>query len=881
MTRLVSGGRSGGVGNRTRTVSGSGALFVLPRALGSGSSFSLRSGSNANLALAGSSISAASALAAGASQVALVRESVGTGTTARAVEYAVTLTGATAAPTPTPTPTPTPGTYLPASAALAGAYGLGLLVSAYAGPALRLRRVSDGAELDVGFSGQALDIAAASTFKGISTLTVAAVYDQTGNGRHLTQPATSAQPTLWLGEGGPIITNYDTDSPMLIPAALAIPRADCAVFMAARTPGQAATCGYWAFGGATTDYGLTSPRSAGNLAMQPMVAGASIPATATNARALGVNNLAVLGLVSSAAKQVVHRDGQTADYPAAAAATLNAGGEVGEAIEYGGRTDWRGFVVYSAAPTDSEVTAIKAALKAVFSTAEPATLSFLAGGDSIIFGTGGANNRTITAALHHRSAASVLYRNIGIAGHRLELGYTGFDTPSVAYLTPGVPNVYVSDYGHNDIKTNVTDAASALTAVEAMKGQARRMAAKLRAYGFDMVIWQEAYGDTTFTASQEAARDAWNAWLRSGALAEDGLPCFDAVDKVASDTAFILSDAETDAGRGMALGSNSSDGVHPNEVHAGTRADHLLATYAAIPFALKYVPVAGQQGLPYTGYTPRVVKGTAPYAFALAPGSAALPAGLVLDAGTGVISGMPTSAGTHSGIVLRVSDSLGATADAVFAISVAAAATIAVADQTESWNAADATSITVAMPAIVNAGDVLVAVMSIDAVPTVTWDHATAGAWTQRAQYVSNSNAHALAVFTRTADGTEGGKVLNVTLSGSQQAVTRVLRVTGATGAVEMGSYLRSASTSADPPAITPSWTGASLCIAVLALDGTATITSGPAGYSGLMTRASSTSGQSTNASAWKIASGTEDPGAFTISASGQWVAAAIAVQAS
>lgn len=881
MTRLVSGGRSGGVGNRTRTVSGSGALFALPRALGSGSSFSLRSGSNANLAVAGASISAASALAAGASQVALVRESVGAGAAARAVEYALTLTGATAAPTPTPTPTPTPGTYLPASAALAGAYGLGLLVSAYAGPALRLRRGSDGAELDIGFSGQALDIAAALAFKGASAVTVAAVYDQTGNGRHLTQPTASAQPTLWLGEGGPTITNYDTDSPMLIPATLAIPRADCAVFMAARTPGQAATCGYWAFGGAATDYGLTSPRSAGNLAMQPMVAGASIPATATNARALGVNNLAVLGLVSSAVKQVVHRDEQTADYPAAAAATLNTGGEVGEAIEYGGRTDWRGFVVYSAAPTDSEVTAIKAALKAVFSTAEPATLSFLAGGDSIVFGTGGANNRTITAALHHRSAASVLYRNIGIAGHRLELGYTGFDTLSAAYLTPGVPNVYVSDYGHNDIKTNVTDAPSALTAVEAMKGQARRMAAKLRAYGFDMVIWQEAYGDTTFTAHQEAARDAWNAWLRSGALAEDGLPCFDAVDTVASDAAFILSDAETDAGRGMALGSNSSDGVHPNEVHAGTRADHLLAAYAAIPFALRYVPVAGQQGLPYTGYAPRVVKGTAPYVFTLAPGSAALPAGLALNPATGAISGIPISAGTRSGIILRVSDSLGATADAAFAISVAAPATIAVADQTESWNAADATGITVAMPGVVNAGDVLVAVMTIDAVPAVTWDNAAAGAWTQRAQYVSNSNAHTLMVFTRTADGTEGGKVLNVALSGSQQAVTRVLRVTGATGAVEMASYLRSAATSADPPAITPSWTGASLDIAVLALDGTAAVSSGPAGYSGFMTRASSASGQSTNASAWKIVSGTEDPGAFTLSASGQWVAAAIALQAS
>jgi hypothetical protein len=873
MARLVSGGRSGGVFNRVRTVSGSGALLTLGRSLGVGSTFTLRSGSDANLQLSGSSLIAATALSAGTSQVALIRESVGLGQSTRAVEYAVTLTGAAS--------DPVEGAWLPANPALAGAYGLGKLVAGYDGPALRVRRASDGAEQDIGFAGQAFDAEAAAAFKGVSTLGVAVVYDQTGQGRHLTQPSTSAQPSLWLGEGGPTVTNYDTDCPMLIPATLAIPRADCAVFMAARTPGQAATCGYWAFGSTTTDYGLTSPRTAGNLAMQPMVASTSIPATATNAQALGVGNMAVLGLVSSASRQVVHRDEQTATYPAAAVAMLNVGGEVGEAIEYGGRTDWRGFVVYGAAPSDAEVTGIKAVLKAVFGTCEPATLSFLGGGDSIVFGTGGANNRTITAAMHHRSAASVLLRNIGIAGHRLDQHYNDFDTVSAAYITPGVPNVYFADYGHNDIKTYVTDAATAISAVEAMKVQARSMAARLRIYGFSMVVWQEAYADTSFTVAQENARDAWNAWLRSNPVADDGLPCFDAVDLVASDAGFVLSDAETDAGRGMAMTANSSDGVHPNEVHAGARAAHLLAAYEAIPFTLKYATRPAQQGLAYTGYLPRLVKGTGPFTFALASGSSPLPTGLSLDSGTGVISGTPTVSGTTSGVVLRVTDSLGAAAQASFNLTVAASATIAVTDQTETWNTVDATAVTVAMPAAVNVGDILVAVMSVDGTVTVTWDNATAGAWTQRATYAANSNQHLLTIFTRTADGTEGGKVLNVGLSGSQQAVTRVMRVTGASGAVEISTYARGNAVAADPPALTPSWGGASLYIAALALDGTATIASGPTGYAGFMSRVSSASGQSTNATAWKLASGTEDPAAYTISATSNWVTATLALQAS
>lgn len=873
MVRILSGGRSGGgVKNIARAVSGSGLVHTLSRLLGTGSTLSLRSGTDANLSLSGAALSAAAPLAFGTSQTALVRETAGSGASARLVEYALTLTGASPA-------TPS-GTWLPEGVAVAGAYGLARMIAGYAGPALRVRRASDGQEADIGFIGQALDTSAATAFRGASALTVAVIYDQTGNARHLTQPASAAQPTLWLGEGGPTVTNYDTDSPMLIPSTLAVSRSDCAVFMVARTPGQAATCGYWAFGSTGVDFGMTSPRTAGNLAMQPMVAGASIGASVQNAQCLGVNNLAVLGLVSSATRQVVHRDEQTVEYPAAAAATLASGGEVGEAIDYGGRTDWRAFVVCSAAPGDSDVAAVKASLRSIFDTCAPPTLSFLAGGDSIVFGTGGANNRTITAALHERSARSVLFRNIGVAGHRLELAYTGFDTPSSAYLVPGVPNVHVSDYGHNDIKTNVTSAATAISAVEAMKAQARHMTARLRAYGFGIVIWQEAYADTSFTADQEAARDAWNAWLRSAPLADDGMPCFDAVDRVASDASFVLSDAETDAGRGMALSGNSSDGVHPNEVHAGVRADHLLATYAAIPFLLRYVPVPAQQGLGYTGFTPRVVKGAAPFTFALAPGSSALPAGLSLNPASGVISGTPSVSGTTSGIVLRVTDSAGATAEVTFALVVAAAATITVADQVDSWNATDATSVSVSLPATVNAGDVLVAMMSVDGVPTITWDNTTAGAWTQRAVYLANSNTHALAIFSRTADGTEGGKSLAIGLSGAQQAVTRVMRVTGATGAIEVTTYARGSAVAADPPAIVPSWSGATLYLATMALDGTGSVASGPAGYSGFTTRASSASGQSTNAAAWKLGSGAEDPAAFTISASAQWVSATLALRA-
>lgn len=68
--------------------------------------------------------------------------------------------------------------------------------------------------------------------------------------------------------------------------------------------------------------------------------------------------------------------------------------------------------------------------------------------------------------------------------------------------------------------------------------------------------------------------------------------------------------------------------------------------------------------------------GTGPYTFSLVAGT--LPAGLSLNTSTGTISGTPTTAGTASGLQVRVTDSLGATATAAaFSIVVSAAQVVA------------------------------------------------------------------------------------------------------------------------------------------------------------------------------------------------------------
>ena len=87
------------------------------------------------------------------------------------------------------------------------AAGLHKLKSSYSGSAIRIRRSSDNTEQDFGFVGNDLDTAAIKTFIGSGTAYVKTLYDQSGNGNHMSQTTTGNQPTLTLNglNGKPVI----------------------------------------------------------------------------------------------------------------------------------------------------------------------------------------------------------------------------------------------------------------------------------------------------------------------------------------------------------------------------------------------------------------------------------------------------------------------------------------------------------------------------------------------------------------------------------------------------------------------------------------------------------------------------------------------------
>ena len=71
------------------------------------------------------------------------------------------------------------------------------LRSAYTGDCLRVRRSSDNAETDIGFSGENIDVSAMNAFGGIHKLYVTTWYDQSGNGFNAVQTSTALQPIIY------------------------------------------------------------------------------------------------------------------------------------------------------------------------------------------------------------------------------------------------------------------------------------------------------------------------------------------------------------------------------------------------------------------------------------------------------------------------------------------------------------------------------------------------------------------------------------------------------------------------------------------------------------------------------------------------------------
>jgi hypothetical protein len=86
------------------------------------------------------------------------------------------------------------------------AYSLRKLSSTYTGNCIRVRRGSDNAETNIGFVNNVLDTASLLTFAGSASVAITTWYDQSGNGKNLTNTTALAQPLI-VSSGVLLTTN--------------------------------------------------------------------------------------------------------------------------------------------------------------------------------------------------------------------------------------------------------------------------------------------------------------------------------------------------------------------------------------------------------------------------------------------------------------------------------------------------------------------------------------------------------------------------------------------------------------------------------------------------------------------------------------------------
>lgn len=405
------------------------------------------------------------------------------------------------------------------------------LVEAYSGPAVRVQRVSDDVEQDIGFTSKYLSKNAADAFRGTSDLGVKTWYDQSGNGFHQAQAAKVNQPGLYAHasyNGAPAIS-FDSGG------IAATPRSK---FMACAA---GPTINKQAF----TEFYLIAP----NFSFNDNYYG-SFPVDATTVSlytavtTIGMKGNNGTGFVSVPSKippvnpAVLRWQGGSsakrfglngANYDSAGAPT--AGTVTGKAFgrwnnttpsSYDGEFDIIAYVCYPASLSDADCQAVEAALYAQCNVALTPTVKLVFDGDSRTEGWGQSRNSPWVRKILQSLSTPVYATNMGVGGQLLNaMAVNVAARVAVQYSASYAKNIVImGGPGINDF-TNGRSAAQVQT--------------DFTTYANGINANQKLIASTvpirdTSTTAQNDARVAFNTWLRANwATYADALVDLDAL----------------------------------------------------------------------------------------------------------------------------------------------------------------------------------------------------------------------------------------------------------------------------------------------------------------------------------------------------------------
>lgn len=203
---------------------------------------------------------------------------------------------------------------------------------------------------------------------------------------------------------------------------------------------------------------------------------------------------------------------------------------------------------------------------------------------------------------------------------------------------------------------------------------------------------------------------------------------------------------------------------------------------------------------------------------------------------------------------------------------------VVAATNTSVESSADVTSHSVALPAGISSGDLLLAHFVADGDPTITWP----AGWTRFFTLANAGDAKEEWAW-READGTEGSSI-TVTTDVSEKSAHAAYRITGhevpGTQAPEASTGAQGSDNNPDPDSISP--TGGAkdyLFIASCGQDGGADVNGAPANYSNLLNSNTGAGGGCQAGSAERqLNASTENPGPFTTATGDGWTAVTVVV---
>jgi lysophospholipase L1-like esterase len=391
-------------------------------------------------------------------------------------------------------------------------------IGSYMGAAIRVVRASDSAEQDIGFASDGtLDVAAATSFMGASTLSIKTWYDQSGNGYDATQSVSANRPVLDLvtgqvnsfqsitfdGQNAGVITNRQLD----LPTGLALATKDSSMFFVGRQSISNNTSGFASV--SSTD---VTPV---DLLIWKVLQGLALKGSSAN-QTMGIyppTNPAVFGVVTNASNIIHYNADRSQSRSAASASNTGAGGIIGNSITGTDRGNFQAlaFAFYNSALSSTQVTSLQSRFTNAFNVTTTFDTMVVTDGDSIMQGTDSTLGQNETTQIYSLLKRPVRLMNYGVFGTTLQ-SIAALGSGRVSISNAGwtqTTKVYLQEAGINDFSASRTDVqveTDIQTNVTALTGA-----------GYCVVL-RTITPSGSITGQKETYRQSYNTWLRANYL---------------------------------------------------------------------------------------------------------------------------------------------------------------------------------------------------------------------------------------------------------------------------------------------------------------------------------------------------------------------------